>query len=109
MSARQYSRVRTIPATRARAPSSVRLRNAVCCTRDLLALAELDASLPNTRDKLRGAHPSTKVLGGSGTVATGSYQAPPRLHPPLVSFIALFGGAWNSAMHVERTRPTSSP
>jgi len=46
----------------------------------------------NTRDKLRGAHPRTMVLGGSGTVAIAAYHAAPRLQPPLVSFIALLGG-----------------
>ena len=45
----------------------------------------------NTRDKLRGAHDPMMVLGGNDTVATGLYHAPLRLHPPLVSFIALFG------------------
>ena len=32
------------------------------------------------------------VLGGSDTVAVAAYHAAPRLQPPLVSFIALFGG-----------------
>jgi len=33
------------------------------------------------------------VLGGSDAVAAAPYHAPLRLHPPLVSFIALFDGA----------------
>jgi len=48
---------------------------------------------PNTRDKLRGAHDPTMALGGSEPVAAHLYHAPLRLHPPLVSFIALFDGA----------------
>ena len=52
---------------------------------------------PNTRDKLRGAHDRTMVLGAGTTVAAAAYHAPLRLHPPLVSFIALFGGGVGSS------------
>jgi len=38
------------------------------------------------------------VLGASDTLAVAVYHAPLRLHPPLVSFIALFG----SAQHLSR-------
>ena len=40
------------------------------------------------------------VLGGSDTVATGPYHAPPRLQPPLVSFIALLGGVLRPALRL---------
>ena len=49
-------------------------------------------SLPNTRDKLRGARSSTLVLRDGKSVAANPYHTPLRLRPPLVSFIALFDG-----------------
>ena len=56
-------------------------------------LAAVSTSLSNTRDKLRGARDRSMVLGGSDPVAADLHHAPPRLQPPLVSFIALLGGA----------------
>ena len=80
-----------------RSSAAVSATGLQCCRRrpaaHRSAVSSRSRGLPNTRDKLRGARSSTLALGTSEIMATSPYHAPLRLHPPLVSFIALFDGA----------------